>query len=257
MDETRLATYSDSVWDDLLSGAGLEAVMAATEITSAPPTAVEGMVELMRLPRTVIAEARRFTEEYAEACRRVRDEDPAMPIPDPWALARKESLDTAVCRCIDRVAQLARQRWGLPSQTATVSRSAAESELRRELAAMWETGQRTHYEALRKGSTAGPPRQEPGKPAASEGPKRSRRRRHETTEERLAELVSSEEGRQKILAAGTITKVGKLIKRSHAAVGGSRVWKTKIKPLIDTLRVQQKYSRLEWEERRQDRSKTD
>ena len=257
MAEVRLADYSDAAWGDLLSGAGLEAVMAASEITLVPPASVEGMIELMRLPRTVIEEVRRFTEEYAEGCRRVRDVDPAMSIPDPWELARRESLDTAVCRCIDRVAQLAHQRWGLPSQTAAVSRSAAESELRRELAAMWETGQRTHHEALRMRGTAGPLSQESGKPSASKGQKRLRRKRNETTDERLAELVSSKDGVMKILAAGTVTNVGNLIKRSHAAVGGSKVWKTKIKPMIDTLRVHQKSARLEWEERRQDRSKTD
>ena len=253
----RLSDYCDVAWDAVLTVACLDAVTAATKITSAPPMSVEERIGVFRLPRSVIAEATDFTERYAAACLEARKDFPAMPIPDPWDRQRLASVDAGIRRCIDRIVRLAEQNWGLSSQESAVSRSAAKMEVLSDLADRWELGQRAYHQDLQNCHTATSP--PIASPDATSKPQRGKRRRkrHGTTDERLKDLVSSEDGRRSILAAGTSERIGELIDRSHAAVAGSPVWKKTIKPLLDTLKAEKKYARFELEERRQDRRKTD
>ncbi len=253
----RISDYCDVIWTTVLDVACLDAVTAATKIMSAPPTSIEEMIGVFRLPRSVIAEATDFTERHAAACLESRKAFPAMPIPDPWDLQRLAAVDACIRGCIDRIARLAEQNWGLPRQSSAVSRSAAKMEVLSELADRWEIGQRAYHQELQNcNATRSPPIAAPDATSKPQRGKR-RRKRHGTTDERLKELASTTEGRQAILAAGTSERIGKLIDRSHAAVAGSSVWKKKIKPLLDANKTEQKLARLEWDERRSDRRKTD
>ena len=254
----RLSDYCDVNWNAALEVACLEAVMAATKMTSAPPTSIAEMIGVFRLPQSVIAEAIAFTQQHAAACLEARKDLPSMPIPDPWDSQRLAAVDAGIRRCIDRIAGLAEHKWGVSRQLSAVSRSAAKTEVLSDLAARWEIGQRVYHQELQECNTsAAPPVVSPDETSSKPQRGKRRRKRHLTTDERLKELASSPEGRRQILAAGKIDGVADLIGRSHGAVAGSPAWKKTIKPLLDAERAERRIARLEWDERRQDRRKTD
>jgi hypothetical protein len=245
------ADFCEVVWEQVMDMACVDVVMQATAITSAPPQSPEQMAEVFRLPRAVIAEAVDFTERYAAACLEARRDVPSLPIPDPWDAPRRASSEKRVTQAIGRIAQLAERNWALRHPTALVSASNARTTLLCELASRWEQGQRAYHQALQRCNATIPP--STGKVTTAKAKEKRPRKRGDTTDERLAALRSSPDGVKQILAAGNSTGVGKLIGRCRSAVVSSVVWKTKIKPLFDTLKTDAKYQRLEFEDRRQDR----
>jgi hypothetical protein len=253
----RLSDYCDVAWDAVLTVTCLDAVTAATKITSAPYKSVEERIGIFRLPRSVIAEAMDFAKRYAAVCLQTRRAIPTMPIPNPWDSQRRASLDASIRGCIDRIARLAENNWGVSRQASAVSRSAAQSELLREVADRWEDGLRAYHEALQKcDAPARTKRQSPKAPEKMVLGKRGRMRRR-TTDELLQDLAGSEDGWRSIMVAGTIDRIASLIGRSHGAVAESDVWHKTIKPLLARLKAEREYARIELDERRQDRRKTD
>lgn len=256
--ERRLADFCDSEWQRMLDAACLEAVLEAATIVSVPAETGETITGLFRLPRTVITQATAFAQENAEACLRSRQDVAAMPVADPWDARRQAALEERVSRVLERLARLVEHHWALTGRATEISRYVAEGELLRELAGSWEEGQRAYHRALQAGDGA-PPRSARASQMKSARPPRNkpRHRPDASTEELLRELLGTREGTQSILAARTIDGVADLIGRSHGAVGGSEAWKKEIKPMMDRLKAERAYARLEFEERRCDRHRTD
>lgn len=256
--EKRRADFCEIEWQRMLDATSLEVVLEAKAIVSEPPETVETITGFFRLPRALIAQATAFAQENAEACLRSRQDVAAMPVADPWEARRQAALEERVRRVLERLARLAEHHWPMTGRATEISRYVAEGELLRELAASWEDGQRDFHRALRAGD-GGQSRSPTAalKENGSTTGKKQRRRRGDTTEERLANLLASDGGWGKVLACRKAEEVGKLIKRSHAAVVGTRAWKEKIRPRLSALKDMAKYHRLEQEERRRDRHQTD
>lgn len=255
--EKRLADFCDIEWERMLDSTSLEVVLEAQAIVSAPPETVEAVTSLFRLPRALIKEAIAFAQESTEACLRSRHDVPSMPVVDPWDARRRSSVEERVRMALDRLASLTEQRWGLSGEATQASSYIAKGELLREVAAHWEAGHREYHRALQAGDGT-PPRSPSGGPGACDNrlDKKPRRRRGDTTEERLKKLIASGDGWVRIIAARTSAGVGKLVKRSHAAVVATRAWKDKIYPTLVSHKAMAKCNRWEQEERRRDRHQT-
>ena len=256
--EKQLADFCDIEWERMLDATCLEVVLEANAIVSAPAETVEAFTGLFRLPRALIKEATAFARDNAEACLRSRHDVPSMPLVDPWDARSRASVEERICLVLTRLARLAEHHWGLSGRATRVSQYVAKGELLRELAASWEEGQRAYHRALQAGDGA-PPRSASDCPGAGDNStgKQRRGRRGQTTEERLKELIASDGGWERIFAARTAVGVGKLVRRSHASVVGTRAWKEKIYPQLCAGKSMAKYHRLEREERRRDRHQTD
>ena len=136
------------------------------------------------------------------------------------------------------------------------SRSSASLELFGEIEKEWDDGERNYYGALQEVSAAAKSADVPANmPAAPVHKKKRRRKRGKNIEARLAELMSTVEGRERLLAAGNSKEIGQIVDRCGSAVRNSKVWKTEIKPLLETNKAFAKLARYENEERRQDRQK--
>jgi hypothetical protein len=250
----RLSDYCDVAWDAVLDSACLDVATTANKIMSSPPLMAEDMIDVFRLPRSVLVEATAFTEQHAAACLWSRKRFPTIPIDDPWNARRMATLQARIRECIARVALLAKQKWPMSGQQVAVSRSTAQSQLIGELTARWEDGQRDYHKALQKCDAA-----QSRSPAASTTSSRelsdTKGGRHQggTTEERLRKLMASEGGWEKIRACRTASQVGKLIKRCHSSVVGTKAWKQKIYPELIAQKIVAKAARWEQEERRRDR----
>lgn len=256
--EKQLADFCEIEWQRMLDATSLEVVLEATALVSAPAETVEAVTSLFRLPKALIKEATAFARENAEACLRSRHDVPSMTVVDPWDVRRRAMLEERVCLVLDRLVRLTERRWGLSGRATQASQYVATGELLREVAAGWEEGQRAYHRALQAGDGAPPRSPNDGSGAGDNSTGKKRRgRRGETTEERLKELMASDGGWGRIDVARTAARVGKLIKRSHASVVGTRAWKEKIYPRLRGQRAMAKYDRWEREERRRDRHQTD
>ena len=249
-----LSDFCEVVWDQVMDMACLDVVMQATAITSAPPQSPEQMAEVFRLPRAVIAEAVDFTERYAAACLEARRDLPSMHIPDPWDAPRRASLEKRVTQAIARIARLAERDWALRYPAALVSASNARTTLLRELASRWEQGQRAHHQALQKCKATNTQAKLESMRVSKQNPQKGKpKQRDKSIKELLQELVDTQEGREKLLAARTVDGIAALIKCSHGAVAGCPVYKRKVRPILDTNKWQEKNARIEFDDRRLDR----
>ena len=256
--EKQLADFCEIEWQRMLDATSLEVVLEANAIVSAPAETVEAVTSLFRLPQTLIKEATAFARENAEACLRSRRDIPSMPVVDPWDARRRAILEERVCLELDRLVRLTECYWGLPGRATRASQYVAKGELLREVATSWEEGQRAYHRALRAGD--GAPSRSPSDSPWTGDNRRGRRpgrKRGDTTEERLKGLIASDGGWERIFAARTAVGVGKLVRRSHVSVVGTRAWKEKIYPQLCAGKSMAKYHRLEQEERRRDRHQTD
>jgi hypothetical protein len=256
--EKRLADFCEIEWQWMLDAACVELVSEATSVVAAQCQTVASRVEFFRLPRAVIEEATAFVQENAEACLLSREEVPTMPVADPWGTSRRRNLESRVCQLIDQLVGLTELHWGLPKEATAFSRYNATTVLLREVASKWEKGQRAYHQALHKCDTnANQADRLIQKTEVPTSRKRPLQKRGDTTEERLRRLLNTQDGVRSILAAGTVDGVASLIRRSHGSVAGSAAWKTEIKPLLERLKAERVYARLECEERRRDRHQTD
>lgn len=260
VDKERLSDYSDLAWSAVLQSEELNAAVKIPERLNRVATGqdpFETIFEILRMPRKLVVEAVVFEEKHGSLVRRMKMHLPLFPVPEPWSSARKQSLRAAVYEMVGRACKQALSIGVIAEEQARISKSAVVSELLCEIEQSWESGQRHHYESLQK-RNSDTSAEVPAAPVGEKSETSKRRRRTgKTTNERLLDLMSTPEGRKKILAAGSIDRIAKVIDRSHAAVGGSPVWKKKIKPLLQGSRAVAKAVRLEWDERRQDRRKTD
>jgi hypothetical protein len=248
--EGTLADFSDVVWQSMLDAASVEALMKATSAVSAASASVEDMIALVRLPRVLIEEAVGFAKQHAKVCLLSLADLPSMPVPDPWDEKRKADLEARISRTIGQVLRLAQKHWGFSKEQMFVSQYAASTELLVDLASQWEEGQRAYHKALQKCDAPSATKQ---KAATGKPTKKPRRKRRKSVEDALQELLGTHEGRREVLAAGSIEKIRLLVRFSHGAVAGSKAWKKTIKPMLDRLREECKYARMEYEERRSDR----
>jgi len=256
--EKQLADFCEIEWQRMLDATSLEVVLEANAIVSAPAETVEAVITLFRLPRALIKEATAFARENAEACLRSRHDVPSMTVVDPWDARRRAMLEERVCLVLDRLVRLTERHWGLPKEATAFSRYNATTDLLREVASKWEQGQLAYHQALQKCDTnANQVDRLIQKTEVPTSRKRPLQKRGDTTEERLRGLLNTQDGVRSILAAGTVDGVASLIHRSHGSVAGSVAWKMEIKPLLERLKAERVYARLECEERRRDRHQTD
>jgi hypothetical protein len=251
--EGALSDFCDVGWQSMLDAASVEALIKATSAVSAAPASVEDMIALVRLPRVLIEEAVGFAKQHANVCLLSLADLPSMPVPDPWDEKRKADLEARVRRTIGQVLRLAQKHWGFSKEQMAVSQCAASTELLGEVASRWEEGQRAYHKALQKCDTATVLPSRGAKAVKEKAAQKRPWKRGKSTDERLAELIGSPEGLEKIFAAKTVDGVAALIKRSHGAVADSPIWKKKIRPMFERLKAENAYSRLEFEERRLDR----
>jgi hypothetical protein len=175
---------------------------------------------------------------------------PGRQLPDPWSTESEHALVAAVTRTLSAVRDRATANWHIPPRQAAILTDIARVELCQWVRDAFEDGRDAFSRAVLQQGTAATPiesteNSEGCPPAPTQ--KRNIQRRGATTDERLAALMASPDGRAQILAAGGATNVGKLIGRSHAAVVGSVVWKKRINPLLESSRANAQLARQEWE----------
>jgi hypothetical protein len=163
-------------------------------------------------------------------------------------------LEKQVTHAIARIAQLAEHNWALPHRTALFSVRNARTTLLRELAGRWEQGQRAHHQALQKCEATKTQGQLESIQGIKQNPQKGKpKKRVKSIKELLQELVDTQEGREKLLAARTVDGIAALIKCSHGAVAGCPVYKRKVRPMLDANKWQEKNARIEFDDRRLDR----
>jgi hypothetical protein len=201
-----------------------------------PPASPLEIQRVFRLPYLLVDAGEDFARRYAEECAAKMARFPGRPVPDPWDAEAEFELAVAVARAGRLIRDRVIAQWGFPPRDADILAAIAFSELRYWIAEVFEGGRDRFWIAA-----SGPA--EPA--AATEPAKPQRKQRGETTDERLRELLKTDDGRRELLAAENLTAVGRLIDRSHAAVGASTVWKTAVKPLRDASRAYARAARQE------------
>jgi len=201
-----------------------------------PPASPLAIQRVFRLPYLLVDAGEDFARRYAEECAAKMARFPGRPIPDPWDAEAEFELGAAVARAGRLIRDRVIAQWGFPARDADILAAIAFSELRDWIAQVFEDRRDRFWLAASS----------PAEPAPSPQPAKPRRKqRGETTDERLGELLKTDDGRHALLAAKNMTAVGRLIGRSHGAVGGSPVWKKQIKPLRDAGRAYARAARQE------------
>ncbi len=253
----RLSDYSSECHRNLLRYHGLEVVSRADAETAVPPSSIISLQRVFRLPHLIILAGIEFARDYAAACLEKAKEFPGRPLPDPWSIESERALVAAVLGALSGVRYRVTTNWDIPPREAAILADIARGELYQWISDAFEAGRDAFYGAVSPqntatsciGSTDRSDERHPASPV-----KRRKKRRGNKTDERLAELMASREGREQILAAGGARELGKLIDRSPAAVVGSPVWQKEISPLIETCRANSQLARREWDARRRDRN---
>ena len=257
--EERLSDYSDVAWQAVLRESALAVTAEASERIKKIIGGLEErdlFVEVVRLPRQIIGEAVHFESKHASCCLRSKQELPSRPLPDPWSQARKKGLRKEVLECIERVLKQAVHYGLILEDHVSFSRSSASLELFGEIEKEWDDGERNYYGAFQEVGEAAKSADVPANmPSAPVHKKKRRRKRGKSIEARLAELMRTVEGRERLLAAGNSKEIGRIVDRCGSAVRNSEVWKVKVKPLLEMNKAYAKLARYENEERRQDRQK--
>lgn len=245
-----LADFSDSVWDACCRCVAIE-IVGEAERAVLGPLSVQAVEAFFSLPRRLLDETSRFAEEHAEVCLAVRQEIPGMPIPEPWSWDRQQQVVALIDRLQQALKGLAQQHWGLTPTEAGFLAYEQGSRIKRATAARWEQGLREYYLAQRSHGEENPGRAVPKTKAKPARPRRARGK--QTTEQILRQKLSTHEGRNELLAAGSARHIAIAIGRSESSVKMSEAWRSDVHPLLDSAKSMAKMARMEWDERRRDR----
>lgn len=247
---SRLSDYSSECQRNLLRSVWLEVVSKADAETAVAPSSAISIQRVFRLPHQLILAWIDFAGGFAAACLEKAAVFPGRPLPDPWSTESEDALVAAVIRTLSDIRDRVTANWHMPPREAAILADIAGSELCQWVREAFEDGRDAFSRAvLQQGAAA--PRIAPAEDSEGCHPappvKRQSQRRGASTDERLAALVASPEGRAQVIAAGSARNVGKLIGRSHATVVESVVWKTRISPLLESSRVNARLARQEYD----------
>jgi hypothetical protein len=222
-----LADFSPAKRRQLYDCVTLQVMCEVEDALRSPPSSPLTIQRVYRLPHALIAAGEDLAHSYTAACDATAAAFPGRPVPDPWGEGAEGEMVAALARAEQLIERRVVAQWGVPAGEAAVLASIAFAELRDWVAHVFEEGRNARWTA--------PPGDVSQPNIARAKPRRVLRGK--TTDERLLELVGTDEGRHAALAARNMTAVGRLIDRSHGAVGASPVWKKQIKPLRDAGRA--------------------
>ena len=247
-----LSDYSDVSWQKVINVAYLDVMSKASDslttprdFTQSPEAFLETVQSLLRLPAELVEQAIVFEQKHAKVCQKTKKALPSMPVEDAWCNQRKKELKLLSTRCVKRIGQDMCRHWSLPSNVVNVSRSRACDELLEQIDQRWEEGQRQYWDNSQQRKPTNPKVRKKG------------RRRGNPAEQILRESYSTPEGRLRILGCRTVKEVAALLGKAPSTIVGTDFWKKKIAPDREAYKSLVKYERLEQDERRKDRDKTE